>query len=555
MKDSLLRYRWVVAATLLFWIVLSVTPPLDCDFAYMREMQFEDSREITYDNFYYCNGDLITTPSQWFNSAKNHYLYHDNGRLANFLAMGQAIIPHWAYDLLLTLCYAILVITIIQFAGLRKEKPGVVAAVCLSLWCFLIWSTPMLSIDYLLNYLLAAAVTFRFSWVVTRRDKHFSVGSAVLALIGGLLHEGFSVPVSAALFIWLIVNRKKVTRGQIWLCIIFFVASLFTVISPALLCRFTCNLRSSDANATWLFLQALKAFVRENALLIVGIFVFAYTLVKHPERLRKPIFLIPVVIWCVSTVIFFIVTADTRALWPEQLSVIILFFACLRGRWVDSRILSCSLWAVLTAWSLSLAWWEKKLAAEQDSLDNDTSLIYTRDFTSLNDTPFWLGKIPSGPGTFIGAFEFKTRDTDQRLTSSVRRHAFLPSGFNFDDTTQIIPGNLHARGKFPFFAVPASLTDTTALDLDVVFKLGPADFSKCKNLVVTLRDILNGNLNRSTELELTLARILQTTSEKGESFVIYEPVGWYLGSTYYSRPILAIDATAEVPVQDAANQR
>lgn len=538
-KRWILEYRWIGAATALFWVLLFVTPRLDCDYFYMRVMPSMSESEQPYTDFVRMEGEEITTAGQWAESAWNHYRYHDNGRLANFIAMGQGIIPHWIYDLLLAVCYGVLITSMLNFAGISRKSAGAVGAIALSLWWFVGWKAPMLSVDYLLNYLFSAAATFSFVWLVTRRNCRLNFGMILLAVVAGLSHEGFSTPFSAGVVCWLFIKRKTVTRRQAILCSIFIVSTLVTLLSPGLIIRFIDRTSNSITNRLpW----SVGEFVRDNWIFFPGVIYILYTLIRHSEKLHKSTYLILAIASIVSLLIYFIIPAtQLRAIWPEQLSLITLCFACINPRWLNRRGISITLWCILTAWSGSLIFWQKKLADEEATLNNDTSQIYARDFSTLNDTPIWLNFIPSGPGTFIGVFEVKSHDVDLRASLPVKEHAFFPTSLNLDDTTQILPGSARARGAFPFFAFPGKLINTHR---KAIFTLGPGSFLKCKNTPMAIAEALTGRLYRNTELSIKLMPICEVVTSDNDTLAIYEPGLWEWGATKFGRPILRVDTVA-----------
>lgn len=536
MKQRFLQWRWICAATLIFLLVMIFTGPQDCDFLYMRMMPSIEQSESPHESFTAMEGELITTPAQWWESIKNHRLYHDNGRLANYIAMGQNMIPHWVYDIFLTFCYGLLLTMMLDVAGLRRSSAGAVAAMALAMWWFLTWEAPMLSVDYLLNYLCAGALSLAFVRTVTRPQCRFTLTAALLAVTGSMMHEGFSACFSCGLFVWLVARRCEITRQQLILCLIFFAGALFVTLSPSLIYRM---LRSTESTLECLPVS-LVSLLRDNCIIIIGAGLILWTLIKRPRLFLTDTMLILITTAAASTVVFIVTHSPARALWPEQMSLVAISFICLGNhfRTLLNRI-AIPLWIVLTAWAGSLVWWQYVFSRDEKILEDSASDIVYADIATFEDTPVWLGYAPSGPGTFSGVFIFKMMDTHLRKNHGRWLSVFFPEAYR--RSFPQIEGTAGAKGSFPYFVFPKR---TDGNDFQAMVTLGPGNFWKCKNLVMAAAHCLTGKLSKPITHEITFSNYRDIVIGS-DTLTVCTPNFWFIGSTEYGRDFIRIDTISQ----------
>lgn len=539
LKEIIKEYRWVGVATLLFYIVLLLVPKHGTDFVYSRQMVSNAESSNPYEDYYMMSGDEITSLQQWIVTAKNHYLYHDNGRFANILAMGQAMIPHWIYDLFLTACYAVLLTMMLNISGHSRKSAGAVAAMALAMWWFLNWDAPMLSVDYLLNYLFSAAAVVWFVWRVTRGDCRLTWGMIILALVAGISHEGFSVSFGCGLFAWLIFCRRNLSRPQKVLCLIYYFGVLLITVSPSLIHRMY---YAGIAEVS--YIAKLKSLIRDNIILPITLIALSITVIRHRKSFVRPITLIISVSAITALVIFIFSNSMTRALRPEQTALTALLFNCIPTQWFSNRYSAIIFWSILLVWLSSLFYWLEKMREDFKVLEAaDTDIIYY-DFSTLSDTPVWLGSIPSGPGTCNESFYSTIGGFRNARKAYLEEFAFFPTAMLGNDTSLVIPGTAGLRGRFPFFISTERLPQK--FELDITF--GAADALRSTNLVSAITGAVTGKLFSPIKTRVWFTRKTSIAIDK-DTFGVYSNDLWFLGANDYGRELLRADTIPQNKAQ------
>lgn len=98
------------------------------------------------------------------------------------------------------------------------------------------------SVDYLWSSVGTLLFIFLFSWLENRKYNNCSIFTIIIitiyALIAGSLQESFTIGVSGALFIYLVLKRKEINKKQIIVLIAYITGMLLCVITPANFRRF-----------------------------------------------------------------------------------------------------------------------------------------------------------------------------------------------------------------------------------------------------------------------------------------------------------------------------
>lgn len=181
-----------------------LTPPIYDDITYQYACL-----DTSENDFWALSGDEITTFSEAGQSALNHWKLV-NGRLANILMILLVPVPAWLLAALQGIMAGGMAVFIFSFGLGRKvlRASWICALTLLCIWKLLPWFEYFCADDFFINYIWSCTLVLAFLWVVLHPALLSSplrvVGAVILGLIAGMMHEGISLPVLAALCLLLI---------------------------------------------------------------------------------------------------------------------------------------------------------------------------------------------------------------------------------------------------------------------------------------------------------------------------------------------------------------
>ena len=183
-------------------------------------------------------GPEISSVGDVLFSVKNHYFYFNNARLANAIAFASNLFPHWVTDVVSALMFIVLIVMMSRFGFGRGLTPWRLMFSVLASAVFLSWVNPMLTADFLMNYLWAGAITLVWLWLLTR-DKTPSLWLMLpLSALAGGMHEAYSVAFGACTLVMIIQSPRLRNRRVILSFAVYAVAAAIIIFSPALIYRF-----------------------------------------------------------------------------------------------------------------------------------------------------------------------------------------------------------------------------------------------------------------------------------------------------------------------------
>lgn len=222
----------------------------------------------------------------------------ENGRLANYLCAPFLLwFPHWLRAILIGGTISATFVISAKFAIGPKILTG---RLVIFIWAlsaiFLQWYdfSGLMIVDYFLNYflswmlvLLTLACVFRLEKKTFKPLQYFFV--IVLSLCTGLIHESFSLPLSATLGVVAQINRLRM-KPQWWgIFIAVFAGFVISISSPAILERLM--LTSSDTDGRVFLLNFLRILYHSVPLCVIaGLAGFIMILSKSGRRHLKNIF-------------------------------------------------------------------------------------------------------------------------------------------------------------------------------------------------------------------------------------------------------------------------
>lgn len=257
-------------AALPFWLLDSQAVWLGDDFGYF----FADS------SLHNGDGDLITSIPQILRTQALHWS-NCNGRFIvhSLVMFFTAICGPAIFSFCNALMFGCLFILFCRLV-LPRKIPSLLRAIVLIilLWlCIPVPGVTMLSlVAYSINYLWTSVAILFFILIwerTTKKSIATIIACSLYALFSAALQESFSLPLSAALLIWWIVNRKTADNLRISLIICFWIGTALVFFAPG-------NL-SHAAQGGGFSLQALidKNYALASDLMFSSINVLAILLV------------------------------------------------------------------------------------------------------------------------------------------------------------------------------------------------------------------------------------------------------------------------------------
>lgn len=185
-----------------WWLALAVIATLYAVMAWMVPWQYDD---LMFIDVYHCHngGEDAFSLRAWWDYITEIRTY-DNGRLANILAPVALLwLPRWVWCMIVGVCTAAVYGLVTRLAGYRS------ALMLLIVWLIgmylLPWRNNIIVCDYVLNYVLTSAAAM----AMLRCLKGKGAWCLLFAVLTGLMHEGFAMPLIAGIGVWLLLQRFK----------------------------------------------------------------------------------------------------------------------------------------------------------------------------------------------------------------------------------------------------------------------------------------------------------------------------------------------------------
>lgn len=520
-----------------FFMLMRATGPMQDDFWYQRQYinRFDGDKEANYWNFRFIGEDYITTWGQALESCKNHYLYHDNARMANDIRLMANMVPEWVTDLLSALMLVVLTAGIIKLASRRISlSPMAWGGTLLLIFIYPTWEHAMLCTDFLMNYLWAMALLTAAALTVIAgpRGWRLAAGTA-FCFFAGTMHEGLTVPIVCGLVCGLIQHRKNASPRQWLLTAAMAAGAALIVFSPALLDRLHDDVVVRGQEFSVPRALAKGIILDWPALLLTTATVFLHA-VRQGRRptatlLRDSLPLLATA--AVSYLITGFTLSAERALWPADIALAILTVRAISRSHRNSAILRPAGWALtltVSGWLGMVATWQAMSTRNQQALielaAGTTEKILYFDLIDANSYPFIALDMITGAG--IDVNELKSALGSVRGLEDGDKHVVLPERFRGMplDSLPLVPGDARLRGTYPFFYSENgklnSHDSSIYVDYGAPYSLdGCSPFSFCfiSQWMKYIRSMVSGIDPRLTEVQETPVAVTAEMRNRGIS--------------------------------------
>lgn len=221
---SLLSYLLIAISVIGFFVWASLSDYNSDDYWYLH--YFPSPEEAVTDlgpnyDFAFCMQPEIETVPQVLKSIKNHYLYWNNGRLANALMFFSILLPKWVTDVAHSIALLMMIWTMCRLAlgpGWMK-KTLIVASILLIVWLVWPWYDMKNSVDYFFNYIWSVALTCYFLILFNSLVRPATAGrvvwTCIIGFLGAMMHEGISMPIACGLLAYLMFPLLRRFTGKI----------------------------------------------------------------------------------------------------------------------------------------------------------------------------------------------------------------------------------------------------------------------------------------------------------------------------------------------------
>lgn len=252
-NDAYLMLLLLVGIGML-WLNMFDVPTLSDDMLYRVKWLSSENDPI----------ETINGLSDLISSQKVHYMTVNGRFIVHFLGQASIVfVPSVVMAVINSALFAVMLHQITRFtrAGNKRLMTAATAVMLLFVVSSGLRTTMLWSIgtaNYLWVLVTTLALILYFIKAGSRLFENKDLLMLPLAFIVGWSHEGLSVPVSAAMALWLLVNRFKSKNKAIpWLFIAYMVGTLLCLLSPGIRERAT----SADITMKARFISAAVNFV------------------------------------------------------------------------------------------------------------------------------------------------------------------------------------------------------------------------------------------------------------------------------------------------------
>jgi hypothetical protein len=438
---------FLTAVGLLFWLLNFLTPvTLSDDILYRFQWQPDENAAKLFINSF----------SDFIHSQVVHYQYITGRSLIQALAqLFIAIIGKGPYNIVNSLVFVALIATMSTYITRGRNTLLSLSAVTFALFILI----PGFANEFLwfvagFNYPWVALAIFIF-WLFFRKMKDRKTTPSIwlwstLALLAGWSHEGIALPVSVALVVYLIRNRRHIAHSAVLPMSIFFIlGTLLCVFAPSTIHRSGID---SHIGMQWLLQKgttAAVAFSQLRATYVLAAVAIVFSIKKKialQEHLHDNTYLYITLLAALFIVALCGMT-ETRALFFTELLAIILLLDLLLTKcsWRHQRVASIVLCVMM------LAVYIPALALSVRNYHNSQAIL-----SQLKDPKTTLIKVP----------QIKHLDNDYQkyiFKNYVReaiRFGIFEQAQGFDPQNEYVRSAEVWYHKSPLYFLPEDLLDS-----------------------------------------------------------------------------------------------
>lgn len=221
------------------------------------------------------------------------------------------------FGILMSICFGFFLIGVQMLVRYTTGRSSSLLTIVTALFVLLIIPPYSFlgSISFAVNYLGASTALLWSICIILFYNKNDSNNRLVIGIkciclfIFGAMHEGFSIPMSAFLLLWCLINRKNLDRNLLIMIICYWAGTLLVTVAPANFLRFA-EVQAEHNNGLFRKVLSVSSMLIRDyfqiQLLVVFLFILAFRYKKLKTLATK---LLPFLTICIAAVLFDVIIA------------------------------------------------------------------------------------------------------------------------------------------------------------------------------------------------------------------------------------------------------
>lgn len=431
------------------------------------------------------------------NTWREHYLY-DNIRMGDNLMPLMLIMPKWISAAAIGACAGAMLNYAALLAGAGRSQPIRLAVVTLLLTFFLPWHENMFTLAYGVNYVVSSAlmlyVLYKF---LLANDPHPGATLSLAAMLG-IWHEGFAVPMIAALSAMCLLCRMS--SKQRWSIIAAIIPGVVILwLSPG-------QMHNTAANFSGMTLFNTLVAVKANIPFFIWLAIYTAVWFRRPAsgKTEMPWIITTVVVSAIVLYINFHITRGERVSWAL---ILLSLIGIARGIFIlwphkRSRMTDCMTAVIYLLLCIHFGYAMAGAVQQRRSMDSVVESIRRNP-----GEPAWVDIVPINEMPFIAwrkpCSMLWERDKMSILSRYFRRHErrdsnrigdpILPTALRHlsPHSGHPMPGNAGVREKDGFYFISGTIPEGTrrmVIDYGLfskVLPVEPVEFTGSDSIIYT----------------------------------------------------------------------
>ncbi len=454
-----LKCKYILSIVFLLLIFVSATAWMCSGIEWSDDLQY---MRMLGDGirFWYSEGPFINSFTDACAAVPYHFTV-GSSRLPNLVQVYFNLFPPLLVDILHGLMITVLMLMVAIAAGgkMALRSLGLIGFSALAVWVLLPWYDNMLASVYLLNYVWASVVSLIFIRLFASDDllpKRWKPLQWMVALIVGMSHEGFALPIIVGAIFELYANKQD-RRRRLMLTTLVILGAAAMFFTPGMLMRLQTQMPThTEGDLSALIIVSWIQMLSVYVLLVVTILAIWKRGRKFVVKLYRDN-LMYIGIMIAGYVIAIVSGQVRRGLWFVELVSIILALKILVEAfvwWRRTNVVIGGIAGLLTIFSIaSVAKWQLRFSEEIREVCRQVTIsqkpIAYVDLIDPGEVPWWTLNVTQSIAFSWG------NNAYCRHYGLVDIYNILILPVRYKDTPisqwDKVAGNAEAMGQFPYY--------------------------------------------------------------------------------------------------------